>query len=129
MVNIEFLDKINLATAPWAQKFVANVILAPNYHLFAKVKIKMENIPQGEPVIFAMNHTDRFNYWPLQYKLCRAKVYPFTTVWVKETFKLLSKESQQKYKETFEAATNAIMKNIDRLLDDRYRVSAQASGG
>jgi 1-acyl-sn-glycerol-3-phosphate acyltransferase len=89
MVNIEFLDKINLATSPWAQKFMANAILAPNYHLFAKVKIKMEhieNIPKGEPVIFAMNHTDRFNYWPFQYKLLRAKDYPFTTVWVKGAY-------------------------------------------
>jgi 1-acyl-sn-glycerol-3-phosphate acyltransferase len=89
MVNIEFLNKINLATSPWAQKFVGYAILAPNYHLFAKVKIKMENIeniPKGEPVIFAMNHTDRFNYWPFQYKLLRAKDYPFTTVWVKGTY-------------------------------------------
>jgi 1-acyl-sn-glycerol-3-phosphate acyltransferase len=89
MVNIKFLDKINLATSPWAQKFVARAILDPNYHLFAKVKIKMENIeniPKGESVIFAMNHTDRFNYWPFQYKLLRAKDYPFTTVWVKGTY-------------------------------------------
>ena len=48
---------------------------------------------------------------------------------IKEKFKLLSKESQQKYKEIFDAATDAIMKNIDLLLDDRYRASAQASGG
>jgi len=41
---ILYLDKINLATSPWAQKFVAHAILAPNYHLFAQVKIKMENI-------------------------------------------------------------------------------------
>jgi hypothetical protein len=83
MVNIKFLDKINLATSPWAQKFVANAILAPNYHLFAKVKIK-----------------------------------------IKEKFKLFSKESQHAYKELFDAATEAIMKNIDLLLDDRYRLGA-----
>ena len=81
MVNIKFLDKINLATSPWAQKFVARAILDPNYHLFARVKIK-----------------------------------------------LFSKESQQKYQEVFNAATEAIMKNIDLLLDDRYRLSARASG-
>jgi len=89
MVNIKFLDKINLVTSPWAQKFMANAILAPNYHWFAKVKIKLENIeniPKNEPVIFAMNHTDRFNYWPFQYQLLRAKDYPFTTVWVKGTY-------------------------------------------
>ncbi len=89
MVDLEFLKNINLATSPWGQKFVGRAILAPNYHLMARVKIimeNMENIPKGEPVIFAMNHTDRFNYWPFQYKLWRAKDYPFTTVWVKGTY-------------------------------------------
>jgi 1-acyl-sn-glycerol-3-phosphate acyltransferase len=89
MVDLEFLNNINLATSPWGQKFVARALLAPNYHLFAKVNIKMENIeniPKGEPVIFAMNHTDRFNYWPFQYKLWSTKDYPFTTVWVKGTY-------------------------------------------
>ena len=43
---------------------------------------------------------------------------------IKEKFNLFSKESQQKYKERFDAATEAIMKNIDLLLDDRYRFSA-----
>ena len=89
MVDLEFLKNINLATSPWGQKVVGNFMLAPNYHLFARVNIKMENIeniPRGEPVIFAMNHTDRFNYWPFQYKLYRAKDYPFTTVWVKGTY-------------------------------------------
>lgn len=89
MVDLDFLKNINLATSPWGQKFVGRAILAPNYHLFARVKIKMENIeniPKGEPVIFAMNHTDRFNYWPFQYKLWRARDYPFTTVWVKGTY-------------------------------------------
>ncbi len=47
--------------------------------------IRLENaerIPRNENVIYAMNHTDRFNYWPFQYKLWRLK-FPFTTVWVK----------------------------------------------
>ena len=42
MVDLEFLKNINLATSPWGQKFVGRAILAPNYHLFARVKIKME---------------------------------------------------------------------------------------
>jgi 1-acyl-sn-glycerol-3-phosphate acyltransferase len=89
MVNQKFLDSINLVTSPWGQKFMARAVLGPNYHLFARVKIEMENmdnIPKGEPVIFAMNHTDRFNYWPFQYKLWSTKDYPFTTVWVKGTY-------------------------------------------
>ncbi len=89
MVDIKFLEKINLVTWPWGQEFMARAVLGPNYHLFAKVKINMENIeniPKGKPVIFAMNHTDRFNYWPFQYKLWSTKDYPFTTVWVKGTY-------------------------------------------
>jgi len=37
-------------------------------------------------VIFAMNHTDRFNYWPFQYKLLKMREFPFTTVWVKAKY-------------------------------------------
>jgi hypothetical protein len=43
----------------------------------------VERIPRGENVIFAMNHTDRFNYWPFQYKMWQMKDLPWTTVWVK----------------------------------------------
>ena len=43
---------------------------------------------------------------------------------IKEKFNLFSKESQQKYKEVFDAATQVIMQNIDSLLDDRYRLTA-----
>jgi hypothetical protein len=53
------------------------------------VDIRIENIeriPRGENVIFAMNHTDRFNYWPFQYKMLKLKAYPFTTVWVKAKY-------------------------------------------
>ena len=43
---------------------------------------------------------------------------------IKEKFQLFSKESQQKHKNVFDAATEAIMNNIDVLLDDRYRATA-----
>ena len=59
------------------------------YRIFAKVDIRIENlerIPRGENVIFAMNHTDRFNYWPFQYKLFSMHEFPFTTVWVKAKY-------------------------------------------
>jgi len=48
---------------------------------------------------------------------------------IKEKFELFSKESQQKYKKVFDAATEVVMKNIDSLLDDRYRFTTQQSGG
>src|SRR4030042_5958238 len=89
MIDIEYLQKIRLVSKPFGQLIVANLLLFPNYHLFAKVDIRIENIeriPRGENVIFAMNHTDRFNYWPFQYKMLKLKAYPFTPVWVKAKY-------------------------------------------
>lgn len=89
MIDIEYLKKIKLVSNPFAQRFLANLLLLPNYHIFAKVEIRIENverIPRGENVIFAMNHTDRFNYWPFQYKLFKMNAFPFTTVWVKAKY-------------------------------------------
>ena len=72
MVDLKFMKKINLKTHPRFQAFVGRTFLGPNYKLFAKVNIELENIeniPKDETVIFAMNHTDRFNYWPFQYQM------------------------------------------------------------
>lgn len=89
MIDAEYLERIRLTTRPLGQRIVANLLLRPNYNLLAKVEIEIENserIPRGESVIFAMNHTDRFNYWPFQYKLFRMREFPFTTVWVKAKY-------------------------------------------
>ncbi|MGV7927298.1 MAG: lysophospholipid acyltransferase family protein [Spirochaetota bacterium] len=86
MVDLKFLNNIRLASYPHFQAFVARTFLIPNYNLFSKVTINIENIenlPKKETVIIAMNHTDRYNYWPLQYKLWRIGGFPYTTVWVK----------------------------------------------
>jgi len=89
MVDVEYLKKIKLVSQPLGQKIVAHFLLLPNYRIFQKVDIRIENaerIPRGESVIFAMNHTDRFNYWPFQYKLLKMREFPFTTVWVKAKY-------------------------------------------
>ena len=86
MVDLEYLRRIKLVSNPIGQKLIGYLFLGPNFNLFAKVDIRVEHaelIPRGENVIFAMNHTDRFNYWPFQYKMWRMKGLPFTTVWVK----------------------------------------------
>jgi 1-acyl-sn-glycerol-3-phosphate acyltransferase len=86
MIDLDYLKKIKLVTRPLGQQIVGWVLLTPNYYWFAKVHIEILNIdriPRDENVIFAMNHTDRFNYWPFQYKMWRMKCFPFTTVWVK----------------------------------------------
>jgi 1-acyl-sn-glycerol-3-phosphate acyltransferase len=85
MVDLDYLKKIRLVSKPMGQRLVAAFFLHSNYRIFAKVDIQIENIdriPRDENVIFAMNHTDRFNYWPFQYKLWSMS-FPFTTVWVK----------------------------------------------
>ena len=85
MIDEKYLDNIRLSPTPIGQKIIAALVLTPNYHLFQKVDIRFENlerIPRDETVIFAMNHTDRYNYWPFQYQLWRLR-YPFTTVWAK----------------------------------------------
>lgn len=86
MVDLEYLKKINLTAIPKVQIFLGTFMLKPNYEIFRKVEIVLENlerIPKFQNCIFAMNHTDRFNYWPFQYKLWRLKQYNWTTVWVK----------------------------------------------
>ena len=86
MVDLEYLNKISLVSNPLIQRAIARIVLLPNFEIFRQVEItieNMENIPCRENVIFAMNHTDRFNYWPFQYKLWRLKLFPYTTVWVK----------------------------------------------
>ena len=85
MIDEKYLDNIRLSSTPIGQKIIGTLVLVPNYHLFRHVEIRFENlerIPRGETVIFAMNHTDRYNYWPFQYRLWRLG-YPFTTVWAK----------------------------------------------
>jgi len=88
MIDLDYLKRINLVSKPICQRIVAALLLFPNYRIFAKVDIQVENIeriPRNENVIFAMNHTDRFNYWPFQYKLWSMK-FPYTTAWVKGNY-------------------------------------------
>ncbi|MBF0225062.1 MAG: 1-acyl-sn-glycerol-3-phosphate acyltransferase [Desulfobacterales bacterium] len=86
MITVSYLEKINLSPNPRFQKIIGDLILTPNYNFFANVDIDIKDIhrvPKDENVIFAMNHTDRYNYWPFMYKLWKLKKYPFITVWVK----------------------------------------------
>ena len=84
MLDLDRLDRIRLSARPFFQRFVARVLLTPNYELPPRVKIDLEGAEKvpDEPVIFAMNHTDRFNYWPFQYAWWRRRGR-FTATWVK----------------------------------------------
>ncbi len=85
MLDLARLDRIQLTKWPKVQKAVALGFLLPNYrNPLTRVKIQIEDahkLPDA-PVIFAMNHTDRFNYWPFQYRLYR-DFNRFTATWVK----------------------------------------------
>ena len=89
-IDIDHLNKINLKTISWGQVIIGITALTANYHITNRVKIEIENvenIPLDDTVIFAMNHTDRYNYWPFQYKMwIMRKGYPLTTTWVKGSY-------------------------------------------
>jgi len=84
MLDLDRLRNIRLTARPRVQRVMALGVLAPNYHLPPRVRIHVEGIDNlpDEPVIFAMNHTDRYNYWPFQYWLWRNQ-NRFTATWVK----------------------------------------------
>ncbi len=85
----KFLENAYIKEEPDIQILIGKYFLSPLYK-FKKLKIEIEglnNIPDY-PVIFAMNHTDRYNYWPFMFKLWQLhqkglKKYPYITVWVK----------------------------------------------
>ncbi len=84
MLTLDVLENIELSPKSRGQIVVGTLFLAPNYNV-ARTHIELEGaekIPKDEPVIFAMNHTDRYNYWPFQYKLWRS-LDAYTTTWVK----------------------------------------------
>jgi 1-acyl-sn-glycerol-3-phosphate acyltransferase len=84
MLDIARLERIRLSRRPLSQRFVGNVFLLPNYRIPPRVEIRIEGgekLPD-ERVIYAMNHTDRYNYWPFQFALWK-ELNRFTATWVK----------------------------------------------
>ena len=69
---------------PIGQVFFGHAVLTPNYNFLPGIDIRIEGIEKipDEPVIYAMNHTDRFNYFPFMYKMWKLKER-YITVWVK----------------------------------------------
>jgi len=48
VIDIDYLKKIKLVSKPFGQRFLGNLLLLPNYHIFAKVDIRIEN-SDGSP--------------------------------------------------------------------------------
>ena len=84
MLDLRRLHRIRLSANPLGQRIVARAVLTPNYRIPPRVQIHLEGVDRlpEPPVIYAMNHTDRYNYWPFQYHLWRC-YRRFTATWVK----------------------------------------------
>lgn len=84
MLDISRLKNIPLSRRPITQKIVGYLGLWPNFRFPPKVEITLENFDRvpDEAVIFAMNHTDRYNYWPFQFQMWQ-EFDRFTSTWVK----------------------------------------------
>lgn len=86
MLDLARLRGIRLAPKPHFQRAVGGTLLHPMYQLFPGVPIHFEGFNpedlKGRSVIFAMNHTDRYNYFPFQMKLWKG-YDRYTATWVK----------------------------------------------
>lgn len=85
VLDLDRLKRIKLHRRPLGQRLVAELVLRADYRFPKKTEIileGLENIPRDRGVYFAMNHTDRYNYWPFQYQMYR-KGLRFTATWVK----------------------------------------------
>ena len=83
MLDIARLERIRLTRYPLSQRTIGQ-LLRLNYGMLPGVSVEFENperIPD-ERCIYAMNHTDRYNYWPFQFRLWRL-LNRFTATWVK----------------------------------------------
>lgn len=81
MLDLQLYRRIRLSPRPLLQRWIADFFLRVDYR---NVRIDVEHaerIPDG-PVLFAMNHTDNFNYWPFQYWMHRHR-RRYTATWVK----------------------------------------------
>ena len=89
MLTAEFLSTLQLNQLPKGQIWWAKV-LSLNYALPPKTEIVvegLENLPTDRRVFLAMNHTDRYNSWPLQHYL-HLNRKEYTCTWVKGKYYL-----------------------------------------
>ncbi len=86
MIDEEHLTRLKLSERSFGQRVVASIFLMPNFNLPPRTRVVLEgieSIPRNRSVIFALNHTDRYNYWPFQYAMWQRGDLPYTTTWVK----------------------------------------------
>lgn len=83
MLDLPLLQRLRLVRRPRSQRIMGQM-LAVNYGWLPGVAIELEHAERipDRPVLFAMNHTDRYNYFPFQYRLWQDRDR-FTATWVK----------------------------------------------
>jgi len=84
MIDLARLQRVELHRTPWGQLLMAQ-ILRLDYAFPRRTRIELEgtgNLEPGRSYILAMNHTDRYSYWPFQYQLYRQRL-GYTATWVK----------------------------------------------
>ena len=87
MLTLDVMKGISIAPKPIGQIVTAACIIGPNY-AFPSTRTHIhvegyERIPTSGRVYLAMNHTDRFNYFPFQYRAWRSDPSMYTATWVK----------------------------------------------
>ncbi len=79
------LRGLRLSAKPRVQIFLGHTLLRASYAVPRRAEIVIEgteNVPKDRTVFFAMNHTDRYNYWPFQYGMWKRGLR-YTATWVK----------------------------------------------
>ncbi len=86
MIDLKRLQELKLHTIPRWQIALGNTYFLLDYNFPRKTDIVLEgyeHIPKGRPVIFVMNHPDRYSYFPFMYGLFRRHHPFFCAVWIK----------------------------------------------
>ncbi len=81
MITEQQLKNVTIRTRSWVQDTTLK-ILQPNLNRATIIFENQEQIPRDKPVIFAMNHPDRYNYVPFL-DILRLEEYPAVAIWVK----------------------------------------------
>ena len=78
------LRRIRLPARPVLQRVAACLLVWPNYRFLPGVEVIFEDLPAlpSGPVLVAMNHTDRYNYFPFMFRWWREKGR-FCSAWMK----------------------------------------------
>ncbi|MFN3201352.1 MAG: lysophospholipid acyltransferase family protein [Bradymonadia bacterium] len=105
MIDPDYLRTVKLTGDAKFMRLVGRFLRHVDHRIPKKTKVTFEHLerlpPPGRPIILAMNHTDRFNYWPLQLGLHMQKK-GLTATWVK------GKYYENKVMASFLSACNGI---------------------